>query len=394
MEMTQDELANVSQRMLWTTDKMALLAKISEEFKTKRPFAGLRIGVSLHLEPKTAVLLLALKEGGADVVAAGNYGTTQDDVAAYLRANDVDARGRRSDSHEEHLMVVRSILDSKPDILLDNGADLARGAIDRNLTLLGGTEETTSGHNLLAGELAPLVNFPVIVINDSPLKALVENKHAVGQSVYESFCRHTNLMPQGKRVLVVGYGWCGRGIAHYMRANGCEVSVAEIDEVKAMEAALDGFRVTHSVVRQIAAVDIVLTATGAAGSVIGAVELEALSDGTLLANAGHFDTEIDIQLLHSLTDSLIPLGPALMRHVLTDGRTVDVIAEGRMMNLAGIQAKGNTIESMDLGFSIQARSLERIATGHDALTPGAQPVPDDINRSLATEFTRQMGNAV
>ncbi|MCY3661407.1 MAG: adenosylhomocysteinase [bacterium] len=384
-----DETAH---RILWTSSNMALLGRIATEFETTRPFAGLRIGVSLHLEVKTAVLLLALKAGGADIVATGNYGTSQDDVVAYLNDQDIDARGSGSDSLERHLGHVESVLDSNPDILLDNGADLARRVVDRGLAVLGGTEETTSGHNILAGELAQHLNFPIIVINDTPLKALVENKHAVGQSTYESFCRITNLMPQGKRFMVVGYGWCGRGIAHYMRANGAEVTVAEIDEIKALEAALDGFRV-GAVATLIADADVAITATGVDG-VIGVDELGLAPDGILLANTGHFDREIDVPALNAQTAERIPLGDVLARHVLADGRTIDLIAEGRMFNLAGSQPKGNTIESMDMGFALQARSLERVARDHASLPHGAQPVPDDINRALAREFTRQMGNPV
>ena len=382
-----------AQRLLWTASNMALLGRIAAGFETSRPFAGLRIGVSLHLEVKTAVLLLALRAGGADIVATGNYGTSQDDVVAHLNDQGIDARGSGSDSLERHLRHVDSVIDSNPDILLDNGADLARRVVDRGLTVLGGTEETTSGHNILAGELAPHLNFPIIVINDTPLKALVENKHAVGQSTYESFCRVTNLMPQGKRVLVVGYGWCGRGIAQYMRANGCEVIVAEVDEIKALEAALDGFRVADSVAALIADADIALTATGVDG-VIGPAELERAPSGILLANVGHFDREIDVPALRAQTAERIPLGDALARHVLGDGRTIDLIADGRMMNLAGSQPRGNSIESMDMGFALQARSLERVARDHASLPHGAQPVPDDINRTLAREFTRQMGNPV
>ena len=382
-----------AQRLLWTASNMALLGRIAAEFDATRPFAGLRIGVSLHLEVKTAVLLLALRAGGADIVATGNYGTSQDDVVAHLNEQGIDARGSRSDSLERHLRHVDSVIDSNPDILLDNGADLARRVVARGLAVLGGTEETTSGHNVLAGELAPHLSFPIIVINDTPLKALVENKHAVGQSTYESFCRLTNLMPQGKRVLVVGYGWCGRGIAQYMRANGCEVTVAEVDEIKALEAALDGFRVGDSVAALIADADIALTATGVDG-VIGPAELERAPSGILLANVGHFDREIDVPALAAATAERIPLGDALARHVLGDGRTIDLIADGRMMNLAGSQPRGNSIESMDMGFALQARSLERVARDHASLPHGAQPVPDDINRTLARDFTRRMGNPV
>lgn len=385
-------VGETAHRILWTSSNMALLGRIAAEFETSRPFAGRRIGVSLHLEVKTAVLLLALKAGGAEIVATGNYGTSQDDVVAYLNEQGIDARGSGSDSLQRHLGHVESVLDSNPDILLDNGADLARRVVDRGMAVLGGTEETTSGHNILAGELAPHLHFPIIVINDTPLKALVENKHAVGQSTYESFCRITNLMPQGKRFMIVGYGWCGRGIAHYMRANGAEVTVAEIDEIKALEAALDGFRV-GDIAALIADADVAITATGVDG-VIGADELGLAPDGILLANTGHFDREIDVPALNAQTAERIPLGDVLARHVLTDGRTIDLIAEGRMFNLAGSQPKGNSIESMDMGFAMQARSLERVAREHASLPHGAQPVPDDINRALAREFTRQMGNPV
>jgi adenosylhomocysteinase len=371
---------------------MPLMQAIGREFEETQPFRGIRIGVSLHLEVKTAVLLLTLRRGGAEVVAVGNYGTSQDDIVVLLRENGIDARGSGSDTREEHLAAVQSVVESDPDLLLDNGADLLKLAIDLEVPILGATEETTSGHMRLTTELAALVQVPVIVINDSPLKAIVENKHAVGQSVYESFCRLTNLMPQSRAMLVVGYGWCGRGIAHYARANGVHVCVAEVDEIKAMEAAVDGFRV-GSVEEMIGGVDVVITATGSE-NVVGEKAIARMRDGVLLANAGHFDWEIDLAAIDGLTAERMPLGLTIERHILIDGRTVDVIARGRMMNLAGEQPKGNTIESMDLGFAIQARSLERIVQAHDSLPPGAQPVPDDINRDLARRFVEAMQTSV
>jgi adenosylhomocysteinase len=224
----------------------------------------------------------------------------------------------------------------------------------------------------------------MIVINDSPLKALAENKHAVGQSVYESFCRLTNLMAQGKRFLVVGYGWCGRGVAHYARANGVHVSVAEVDEIKSMEAALDGFR-AGDVNELIPDSDVVITATGAE-NVVDAEALAAAPSGVLLANAGHFPIEIDIEHIKASAVDQIEMGDTITRYRVEDGRFIDLVADGRMMNLAGPLPKGNSIESMDLGFAMQARSLERVALHHNDLPPGAQPVPDDINRGLALAF--------
>ena len=372
----------------WTASNMALLGVIGEEFAETKPFDGLRIGVSLHLEAKTAVLLETLQRGGATVIAAGNHGTSQDDVVAYLNARGIDARGSRFDDLETHLGVVASVVAEQPDMLLDNGADLVSLVLENDIEVIGGTEETTSGHMRLDGEFRERVSFPMIVINDSPLKAIAENQHAVGQSVYESFCRLTNLMPQGKRFLVVGYGWCGRGVAHYARANGAHVTVAEVDEIKMMEAALDGFRV-GSVQELIPHADVVITVTGAAN----AVDAEALAEapsGLLLANAGHFPIEIDVSYLETNAEEQVQMGETITRYRLPDGRSIDLVADGRMMNLAGPLPKGNTIESMDLGFAMQARSLERVAKYHNDLPPGAQPVPDDINRSLARAFVDAM----
>ena len=381
-------MSEASQHLAWTQSNMRLLEAIGNEFELSRPFDGIRIGMSLHLEVKTAALVLALRRGGAEVVAAGNYGTTQDDIAELLRERGVDARGSGSDSRDQHLAHVRAVVESKPHMLLDNGADLLKLAIDLNVEVIGGTEETTSGRMRIDDELAADVRVPIIVINDSPLKAIVENKHAVGQSVYESFVRLTNLMPQAKTVLVVGYGWCGRGIAHYARANGSQVIVSEIDEIKALEAAVDGFRV-GLVDELVGDADVVITATGSPG-VVGAAAISRLRDGAILANAGHFDWEIDLDALDAQTTGKTPLGNTIERHELVDGRTVDLIARGRMMNLAGSQPKGNSIQSMDLGFALQARSLERIATAADSLSTGAQPVPDDINRQLAQQFVRSL----
>jgi len=259
-------------------------------------------------------------------VAAGNYGTTQDDVVVYLRGRGIDARGSRFDDLDAHLGVVASIV--------------------------------------------------------------AENKQAVGQSVYESFCRLTNLMPQGKRFLVVGYGWCGRGVAHYARANGAHVSVADVDEIKSMEAALDGFHV-GSVHELIPDADVIITVTGAE-NVVDAEALAGAPSGVLLANAGHFPIEIDVAHIKASAEDQIEMGETITRYVLADGRLIDLVTDGRMMNLAGPLPKGNTIESVDLGFAMQARSLERVALHHNDLRPGAQPVPDDINRTLALAFVDAM----
>lgn len=397
--MTVDPAVRGAARISWIRSRMPLLARVRADFASSRPLLGRRVGMSLHLEPKTAVLLETLAAGGAEIVATGNHGSTQDDVVAYLRGLGMTIHGRRDDSVDQHERNIGAVLDARPDILLDNGGDLAAGVVRRRAAgdpaaarVTGGTEETTSGGLRLRGELAGEVPFPVIVINDSLLKAIGENEHAVGQSVVESIQRITNLRVPGRRALVVGYGWCGRGVARYLRALGAKVAVAEIDEVKAFEAAMEGFRVASP-----AALgewpELVVTATGAPG-VLGAEFFERMADDVVLANCGHLPWEIDVPALRALAVATDPVDDAIERLTLADGRTAVLIAEGRMMNLAGREPKGNSLESMDLGFLLQALSLERVATRASELPPGPQPVPDDLDRVIARRVLAAMGAAL
>lgn len=391
--MTDDLAQRGSARIDWIRSRMPLLAAAREAMAASRPFAGHRIGMSLHLEPKTAVLLETLQAGGAEIVATGNHGSTQDDVVAHLRSTGMTVFGRRDDTLVEHHGNVAAVLDAGFDILLDNGADLAAGLVARGQTsrVIGGTEETTSGGDRLRGELAGAILFPVIVINDSLLKAIGENKHAVGQSVVESFMRITNLMVPGRRFVVAGYGWCGRGVAHYLRQLGGKVAVVEIDELKAFEAALDGFRVgpLESVAEW---GEVFITATGHP-DILTAPFFDVVPDGAVLANCGHFPWEIDVPALRAAATASTRLDDAIENLELAGGRTVTLLADGRMMNLAGREPKGNSLESMDLGFLLQTLSLERVATGRDTLRAGAQPVPDDIDRDIARRMLAAMGAA-
>jgi adenosylhomocysteinase len=382
-----EQTASGAARVEWIRSRMRLLAGAREELRRTRPFAGHRIGMSLHVEPKTAVLIETLAAGGAELVGTGNYGSTQNDVVAYLNTlPGIEIFGRREDSADEHEANLARVLDAQPDVILDNGADLVAGVVARGATggVIGGTEETTSGGDRLRAELAGAVPFPVVVINDSLLKAIGENKHAVGQSAVESFMRLTNVMIPGRRFVVFGYGWCGRGVAHYLRALGARVAVVDTDELKAFEAALDGFRVGGPT--DFAAWgDVFITATGRP-NVVTYELIETMRDGAILANIGHFPWEIDVEELRRRAASSREIVPALDRIELDHGRHVMLVANGRMFNLAGEGPKGNSIESMDLGFLLQTLSLERVVTDRSGLRSGAQPVPDDIDRLIARRF--------
>lgn len=381
--MADELLERGRKRVDWIRSRMSLLAEVRKSFSTSQPFRGLKIGVSLHVEPKTVVLFETLHAGGAEMVITGNYGTTQDDIMAVLRAQGMQTFGARSDAWEVHLGNVARVVESNPDILLDNGADLAAVAArtGKAARIRGGTEETTSGGDRLRDELAGQIPFPVIVINDSPIKQIAENQHAVGEGTVESFMRITNLMVNGRRFVVVGYGWCGRGIAHYLRTFGAHVAVVEVDPIKAMEAALAGFRV--GTLEALAPWGQAFVTATAREGVVGAAAFARMPSGAILANAGHFPTEIDVAGLRKSATKVIAMTDEIERFELPDGRHLILLTGGRMFTLAGREPKGNSIESMDVGFTLQSLSLERVATAAKTLTPGAQRVPDDINKELA-----------
>lgn len=393
---TQDQttLAQVTARVDWNRSQMPLLRSVRQDFEARSPFQDCRIGVSLHIEPKTAVLLEVLKAGGAEIIATGNYGSTQDDVVAYLQSVGMTIFGGRDDTFDAHLGNVENVMEGAPNILLDNGADLIAEAAKRGVvsSITGATEETTSGGNRLRDPLKEHVDFPVIVINDSPLKAIGENKHAVGQSVVESFMRITNSLISGRRIVVMGYGWCGRGIAKYFKAFGAKVAVVEVDEIKALEACFDGYKV-GSLDDFLNWGDVYVTATGQ-DYVIKVEDVEQMCDGAILMNAGHFPWEIDVQAIQAKATRTITVDNAVDRLDLSNGRHVHLIAEGRMINLAGNAPRGNSVASMDLGFTLQAFSLERIASEAPGLVGGAQPVPDDINRRICRMMMKAMGSSL
>jgi adenosylhomocysteinase len=376
----------------WARRNMPMLRRIAEDFSTSMPFAGVTIGVSLHIEKKTAVLLQTLQAGGATVVATGNFGTTQDDVAGALNSLGTKIYGRRDDSRSEHMKNIESVLSHGPNLFLDNGADLTKMAVrDSRFSIrgvLGGTEETTSGGFRMREEMHGEIPFPMIVINDSPLKLIVENKHGVGQSIVESFNRITNLMIQGKRVAVFGYGWCGRGIAKYFRSLGAQVAVVEPNPVTRLEAAVDGY-VTMTAADSVKWASVVITATGRE-NVISSDLIDALNDEVILGNAGHFDWEIDVSAIKQQAASFEELEDGITCYEMPNKKRITLLCDGRMFNLGGREPKGNTLECMDMGFSLQALSLQHIVKSRDSLVPGPQPVPAAINDETAIRMLATM----
>jgi adenosylhomocysteinase len=354
-------------RIDWVLANCRLLAAIGEEFDRTQPFAGLRIGTGIHLEPKTVALLLTLQRGGAELVSTGNLNTTQQSAIDYLSARGVRVIGRPTQDPAEHDAYLWEVVRSGPHLLLDNGGDLfVRYLAEPYEALLGGTEETTSGRTRLE-PLRDRLGVPVLVINDSPIKQFAENRHAVGQSVLESFLRITNKSTNGRRVTVFGYGACGKGVAANFRNAYAVVSVVDRDPVARLEAMLDGFLVPDRE-DALRSADIVITVTGAQG-VVTAADVPLLKDGAILANAGHFPWEIDAAGIEAAA-----------------GGRVTVLEGGHMVNLAGPRPLGNSIESMDLGFALQSRCLEAVAKGEVGREHCVVPVPRSIDEAVATAF--------
>jgi adenosylhomocysteinase len=359
-----------AERVAWTRENMPLLAELREDFAAERPLEGRRLGMCLHVEPKTAVLVEVLLAGGCEIALTGSPATTDDGTAGFLRGLDgIEVWAERADDSVAHAAHIERILEWEPDILLDNGADLIAGSVGRGLAVTAATEETTSGANRLKGELSGRVPFPVVVIDDSPLKRLIENTYGVGPTVVEGFMRATNLLVPATTFCVVGYGACGRGVARALRNDGALVLVVERDPVRALEAAFDGMRVRelHDALPE---ADVVITVTGKTG-VIGAGEVALLRDDALLANAGHF-SEIE-------ADAIGP-GERLTDHVSRHGR-IRVLGRGEMLNLTA--ATGNQIQVMDLGFALQAHSLRELARDPDRFARGPQPVPPEVDDHVA-----------
>ena len=383
-------------RVEWDAREMPILRSIRDRFSRERPLRGLRVGVCLHISTKTANLVTAIKSGGATpIVCASNPLSTQDDVAASLVMHHGIAvfakRGEDGGTFSRHL---HTVLNAQPDILLDDGADLVTTAHRdhrRNLDrIIGGTEETTTGINRLRsmvrrGELA----FPVIAVNDARTKHLFDNRFGTGQSALDGILRATNTLIAGKTVVVCGYGWCGRGVASRARGLGGQVIVTEVDPVPALEAAMEGYRVLP-MAEAAALGDLFITVTGNRG-VIRRDHLEAMKDGALLANAGHFDVEIDLQALDALAAGRRSVRPYVEEFTLTDDRRLYLLGEGRLVNL--VAGEGHPAAVMDLSFANQALAVEYLVRNREGLAPGVHTLPEEIDREIAGLKLESMGAA-
>jgi len=377
-----------AQRIRWARENMPLLQGLRNRFEAEKPLAGRTIAMGLHVESKTAVLAELLVAGGAQLAMTGSPGTTDDAVAAALRLDlGIQVLGERSDSYADHLDHVRTILTNKPDLLVDNGADLIAATLEAGGgRVVAATEETTSGALRLRNELSGSVPFPVVVINDSPLKQIVENEKGIGPAVLDGFMRATNTIVGGRTFCVVGYGSCGRSLARTLRALNATVLLVEVDPIRALEAAYDGMLVMP-IEQALPIADTVITITGRPG-IIRAEHFALFKDGAMLGNVGHFSTEIDIPALRGLAEAETQLAQHVVDYRLPSGKSIRLLARGEMLNLAA--ATGHPIEVMDVGFALQGYSVEALATNPARFVPGDQLVPHDIDLTIARDILETM----
>ncbi|MDR0434890.1 MAG: adenosylhomocysteinase [Gracilibacteraceae bacterium] len=377
----------------WVRGHMPVLAAIREDFRREQPFAGKKVAVCLHLEAKTAWFIQVLAEGGALTSAcASNPLSTQDDVAAALARSGVEVHARHGAAPAEYERHLEGALGIKPDYIIDDGGDLVHllhtGRRDLLAGVKGGAEETTTGIlrlRRMAAEKA--LCFPMIAVNDARSKYLFDNRYGTGQSVWDGVMRATNLVVAGKTVCVVGYGWCGKGVALRGKGLGARVVVCEIDPVKANEAWMDGFEVMP-MRRAATLADIFITVTGNK-NVVASEHFPLMKDGALLANAGHFDVEVDKTALAAMAAGRRPLKPGIEEFTLADGRRLFLLAEGRLVNLAA--GDGHPAEVMDMSFALQALTLQYLVDNAAKLGGEVYPVPKDLDDRVSAMRLQALG---
>nr|HID58567.1 adenosylhomocysteinase [Desulfobacterales bacterium] len=381
-------------RIEWANQSMPVLNRIKARFEQERPLEGVRVGACLHVTTETASLMKTLQAGGAEIrLCASNPLSTQDDVAASLVKHDMiptfAIKGEDRDKYYGH---INSVLDFRPHFTMDDGADLISTLHSGRSELLdgvrGGTEETTTGIIRLRSMAANgILKYPVIAVNDAKTKHFFDNRYGTGQSTIDGIIRATNRLLAGSQFVVCGYGWCGKGVAMRARGMGANVIVCEVDPLKALEAVMDGFRVLP--IEEAAKIgDIFCTLTGNT-NVIRKEHFESMKDGAIVSNSGHFNVELDLEGLASITDSKRQIRPFIEEYLLRNGKRINVLGEGRLVNLAA--AEGHPSSVMDMSFANQALSIEYMVKRNEPLPIDVYPVPEEIDKEIAREKLFSMG---
>jgi adenosylhomocysteinase len=380
-------------RIEWAGRQMPVLGQIRQRFEKEKPLSGVRISGCLHVTTETANLALTLKSGGASMVlCASNPLSTQDDVAAALVDAGIPTFAIKGEDEKTYYGHISAALDHRPQLTVDDGADLVTTLLSKRKELLsevfGGTEETTTGVvRLRAMEKAGKLKYPIIAVNDAQTKYLFDNRYGTGQSTLDGVTRATNILWAGKKLVVAGYGWCGKGLALRAKGMGAQVIVTEVEPVKALEAAMDGCQVMP--MAQAAQIgDVFITVTGDK-NVLSKEAIGFLKDGAILANSGHFNVEIDIPALEALSKSKRRVRQFVDEYTLKDGRRVYLLGEGRLINLAA--AEGHPASVMDMSFANQALCLEHLVKNKGKLESRVFPVPTEIDRNVARLKLASMG---
>ena len=377
----------------WVERNMPVLRGIGEDFKREKPFAGMKVALSVHLEAKTAYLCRVMEMGGAEMYVTGsNPLSTQDDVAAALVSGGMNVFAEYGCSMEQYEQCLEEVLKVGPNIIIDDGGDLVHlmhtKYTDLIPNVIGGCEETTTGINRLRimsrkGEL----KFPMVMVNDADCKHMFDNRYGTGQSVWDGICRTTNLIVAGKYVVISGYGWCGKGVTLRAKGLGAKVIVTETDPVRALEAVMDGYEVMP--MAEAAKIgDIFCTVTGGR-DIITAEHFPLMKDGAILSNAGHFNIEVDMEALEGMAVRKYEARHNIQGYVMPNGKTLFTIAEGRLVNLAA--ADGHPAEIMDMSFAIQALSAQFLANNKGKLSADVVAVPKDIDEAVARRKLKAMG---
>ncbi len=384
------------QKIDWVKAHMPVLRSIEKDFSETKPFRGKKVALSIHLEAKTAYLCTVLAAGGAEMYVTGsNPLSTQDDVAAALAHNGLNVFAWYNATGEEYIEHLRCVIKAGPDIIIDDGGDLVNLIHNEYPELLpnvlGGCEETTTGIiRLVSMHKDGQLKFPMIAVNNAKCKYLFDNRYGTGQSVWDGINRTTNLIVAGKKVVVAGYGWCGKGVAMRANALGAQVIVTEIDPIKAMEARMDGFFVME-MTEAAKEGDFFVTVTGCK-DVITEKVFKNMKDGAICCNAGHFNVEINLPDLEKMAVEIKPQRNNIMGYVLPDGRTISIIAEGRLVNLAA--GDGHPAEIMDMSFSIQALCAEYIVNNNGNLPVEVVDVPEEIDKKVAWRKLNSWGTKI